>query len=253
MTKPTPAEVELQLLRGFVGLDVVPTHGERKKLAARIRARCVAAELGIELPMKSFSDSLGVSERNLYRQFERREALFAFPPPELAVAIGESSHNQTSWLGVASCVGAIFAQLDENAEGKDLLRRLATLFRKHGEMARSDAHFACELRKQILLRPHVFDPCVEDLVGHFTDRMRAYLMDWALADREPITSVSERLEVLLLTAPSHYLLLPAESHEGASLDIRPSEPVVVLPGTPPLNDEETSLYTVRARLNAIRT
>jgi AcrR family transcriptional regulator len=191
-----------QLVRGFLPTQVTLGDGARKVLAARLRARCIAVDSvlqgGTRTPLKAIADRIGVSERTLNLQFRSKEALFAFPPPEMAGIFAETALGSTSWEVFAEQVRPRFEALDSNLIAKNLLFQLAKLHNQHPELYASDAYFATELRSQLSSHGDRIPTKVLFGVGYFTDCLRHVIDEWA-ALREPATSILERLVAVLVS------------------------------------------------------
>jgi Bacterial regulatory proteins, tetR family len=193
-------EADQQLLQGFLPTQVTLGDGARKVLAARLRARCIAVDSvlqgGPRTPLKAIADRIGVSERTLNLQFRSKEALFAFPPPEMASVFANAAFGSSSWQGLDTQVRARFEALDTNIIGKNLLFQLAKLHEQHPELYASDAYFAAELRTQLGAFGDQIRPQALFGVGSFTDCLRHVIVEWA-AVSEPATNIIERLVTVL--------------------------------------------------------
>jgi hypothetical protein len=142
-------DVDLALLAGFVDPARVLGHQECKDAAGRLRARIVAVELalvdGPRVKLKVLGARLDVSERTLQRWFTRREAMFAFPPPELARALVGVGLKADSWASVPDHIHRLFAELELNVTGRRFLADLAAVHHHHGWLRNADGYFAGEL------------------------------------------------------------------------------------------------------------
>jgi AcrR family transcriptional regulator len=196
-----PGEIEELLLRGFVPSGKVIAHGPRKLLAVKIRARCCAVEIalthGIAAPMRKVADRIGITERNLHQHFRHKEDLYAFPPPEIATALALMTVGAASWQKVRELAELLFSDLEANGQGRLLLLRLVELHQRDRHLGASDNHFAHELRHHLSCVPVPFQAGLGDLVGFFTDGFRSSLIEWSLTPNEPLTSVVDRVFVLL--------------------------------------------------------
>jgi hypothetical protein len=182
-----PAERELDLLRGFVDPIVTIPHGLRKVSAAKLRARIAAVSVvqqhGPKVPLKLIASMVGRSERNLYGQFGTKEALLAFPPPEMAQAMGSMVRAATSWAEVGELIRPLFVCLNTNPDGLDLMAGLSVLYDEHRSLRQSDGYFADELRNVLAANESLSNPGsrrkATGLIGLFTDELRAAISEWA--------------------------------------------------------------------------
>ena len=120
--------------------------------ADRLRSRIAAVHLtlttGKLAALNEVADQSPVCVRTLQHQFHPVEAIYAFPPPELAQALAYCGAKGQSWLEVAQLVRPIFEALDVNKEGRHLLACLVLVHREHPELLPTDNFFAAELRIQ---------------------------------------------------------------------------------------------------------
>ena len=148
-----PGDVETALLAGFVLPGAILGHGERKKAAARLRARMAAVSLATEMGSAAtlcvVAQHAGSSERNFSRWFPVRGAIFAFPPPEFGAALGKLAASAQSWKDIGDSIRPLLAVLDANPEGRQFMADLAKLHRTHAWMRLSDGYFAAEIQKVI--------------------------------------------------------------------------------------------------------
>jgi AcrR family transcriptional regulator len=185
-----PAAVrELEMLQGFVPLGWAPPNGERRVMARHMYARIVAVDLAVErgtkVTLREIAEIAGLSERTLHLQFGSKEALFAFPPPELATAIVRSCLPLDGQGSGEAALYELFRQLDKNAAGKRLLQGLARIHEHDRSLSRVDNHFAFTLREE-LTRIGAPTGWVR-WAGYFTDGLIEALKYWATTPEQSIT------------------------------------------------------------------
>ncbi len=194
-------ENDAQLVRGFVAPCSILRDGARKVLAARLRARCVAVELamsdGLHISLRSVAERVGVSERNLHQQFHAKDALFAFPPPEFAVAVADLAEGPGRWSELAHRMRPLVRELEENVCGRNLFVGLARLHERYPALAASDAHFAYHLRLRLQESDQSANPKLLLSVGFFTDCFRFALTEWSHDSSQPLVQVLNDLPELL--------------------------------------------------------
>ena len=166
------------VLAGFVVPGVDLPHGQRKIAAARLRARMMAVDswlgTGTRPSNHVLAERLGMSERCLSYQFENQSALYAFPPPELALSMSAACGGSTAWTDIARLVGPIFVALDTNPQGRMLLSGLVRLHRSSPALTDMDGYFAHALRDAIGGKRQ---RCTRPIIGLFTDGFRVALED----------------------------------------------------------------------------
>jgi AcrR family transcriptional regulator len=200
-----PADIERALLQGFVDVGVPLAHGRRKSMAVALRIRSEAVNLAVvhgpKIRLQDIAEALGVSSRSILKRFRSKEALFAFPPPEMATALGQMVHRASSWPQVADCIRRLFDALDANPFGKELISSLARLHELHPELLMVDGYFAQELRAQLKARADEMHPHLIHAVGYFTEGCRQIMTDWSGEDARPINAVvSEQILSLIEAA-----------------------------------------------------
>lgn len=187
------------VLAGFVGPRVTLPHGQRKIAAARLRARMMAVDTwlgsGKRPSSHTLAELLSTSERWLSYQFQNQSALYAFPPPELALSMSAASVGGIEWTEIARLVGPIFVALDTNHQGRMLLSGLVRLHRLHPELTDMDGYFAHALRDAISGKRQ---RCTLAITGLFTDGFRNALEDWVDLGEPSLLFVSGCVEHLLV-------------------------------------------------------
>jgi hypothetical protein len=180
------------VLAGFVVPGVDLPHGQRKIAAARLRARMIAVDSWLETGERPsnrvLAERLGMSERCLSYQFESQSALYAFPPPELALSMSAACAGITAWSEIARLVGPLFVALDANPQGRMLLSGLVRLHRSHPALADMDGYFAHALRNAISGK---CQRCTLSIIGLFTDGFRVVLEDWVDLGEPSLLFVSD--------------------------------------------------------------
>lgn len=189
------------LVAGFVEPKLQLKDGELKLIAARMRARSVAVSLaleqGVKVSVKRVADQLGVSERNLFSQFRCKNALLAFPPPEMACAIGRLAITGGQSSGFVEKFRPMFASLDTNTTGRRLLCDLVELRHRHPELDQSDAYFSTELRA-------VLDPsglAADGVAGYITDGARKAMRNWSMCAETSTMVLGDALAELFESVP----------------------------------------------------
>ncbi len=194
-------DVDLALLAGFVDPARVLGHQECKDAAGRLRARIVAVDLaladGPRVKLKVLGARLDVSERTLQRWFPVREAMFAFPPTELATALVGVGLKADSWASVPDHIHRLFAVLDVNEAGRRFLADLAAVRREHGWLRNADGYFAGELHGLMEANVHRTGGRAVAMVGYFTEGLRVALDHWAKTPHESIIAVAHAITELL--------------------------------------------------------
>ncbi len=201
-----PAQREAEQIQGFIAKGANPLPRERHSIALKIEARSVAVRLalnfGLRSPLRSVADQMGKSVRNLHFQFKTKEAMFAFPPPEMADALVHLGAQAQTWDEFAATVHDLLEALDRNKTGRDLLYGLAVLHDRYPELEEADAYFAQELRSKIRSHPGI-NPRVLPWVGYLADGFKDAIRLWALDPDQPITIVSTHIASLLADIPEH--------------------------------------------------
>jgi hypothetical protein len=204
----SPRENELALLSGFMAPNADMAHGARKTAAWKMRARVTGATLareagpgGAKISRKLLAEAVGVSERIHLATFTQREAVFAFPPPEMGEAFVAVASDAISWADLGARLRPVFTALDMNGIGKQLIRDLVAVHAYNPELEQSDGYFATELRCG-------FDSFVKrsvtqtrGLAGYLTEGLREALRDWVTSEESSIMSVSDGVEELVKRIP----------------------------------------------------
>ena len=189
-----------KLLAGFVNPFVDLSHGKRKLAASKLRARIAAVDLwtaeGTRPSQSAIAKRLGVSPRCLAYQFPDQGELYAFPPPELAVSLTSVSTSRM-WPEIADQLVPVFAQMNDNLQGRGLMSGLVRLHRCNRHLAETDGYFCFALRKVIReYRPRSSLP----IAALFTDGLRLAFADWHDAGEPDLAFVSDRAGTLLVGA-----------------------------------------------------
>jgi hypothetical protein len=168
----------------------------RVRLAAVRLARTDCAEVTVG----AIAKSVGASERTVRNLLQNPHACWAFPPPELAVAIVERSNGAESWPEVLDRIEPLFVALDGNVQGRELLAGLARVRREHPEMAGADNYFAVATQDAMGI-DGASDPRQMAWVGYLTESLRSALLRWS-AETEGSLLEAHRMtgELLLPTA-----------------------------------------------------
>ena len=202
---------DLQLLQGFVPIGANLRTIERKNTALRLRARSAAARMalssGLRFPLRTLADEIGVSERTLHVHFAAKEALLAFPPPEFAIAIVNTTVPARSWSQARARLAPLFEALDNNVAGKEFLTTLAALHERHEHLRQMDAHFAVALRAALAKAHTELAQIAAPWAGFFTDALRTSLLSWSLNPTDSLLSVHRDICDLIESAP-----IPDSSH-----------------------------------------
>jgi hypothetical protein len=183
--KTYPEDVERALLRGLIVPETACSHRNRKLLASRMRVRIVAVEYvlreGLRCPVGRIADAAHVTARHINLTFGPKQALFAFPPPELAVAIVATAATARTFEEIPAKLSVLFASLDRNTEVLALIAGTAELHRRHKELRIADACFAEQLRMSLQTHfPHSA-AALRRWTGYVTDGIRERLMTWSQA------------------------------------------------------------------------
>ena len=209
---PLPGEVELAMLAGFVDPACEPAHGDRKQAALVLRMRIAAVVLAHSGGLKAFAKSAaaqcGVSERTIARHFPVREALFAFPPPEMALAMVGAARLAGSWEDVELLARRVFVALDSNQVGRDLMSGLVAVHRSNPSLRAADGYFLAEFQGLLAQRVGPNYARALPLVGLFTEALRESFRVWADSPGESTTVVFDRAVSFLRSARSDDFVAP---------------------------------------------
>jgi hypothetical protein len=212
-----PGEVEMALLAGFIVPGVPLRHGERKRAAARLRARiaavAVAVEMGASATLFVVAQHAGSSERNFSRWFPARGAMFAFPPPEFGNALGKLAAKATSWPEIGRAIRPLLEALDGNHEGRRFMADLANLRRDHPWIRSSDGYFSEEIRTVIEANVHRAGPKMVSLLGYFTEGIRGAFDDWSHDPSVSVMIVADAIEDLIKNIPRSEVRLASEEQQ----------------------------------------
>ena len=192
----------LHLLEGFVREPNSLSVRDFKRIACSLRIRlAVSGEASAHPALDDIASDLGISVRTIYNYFPVREAMFAFPPPEMAVGIVESTEGVTELEKVPDAVLPLLEALQTNTEGRTLMTNLVYQHEAHPELRASDAYFATELRKCLEVRDGMSHPAQVVLVGFFTEALRLGLEQWARHPDSSTLVIHRCLRDLLAARP----------------------------------------------------
>lgn len=187
------------ILGGFVNPAVELPFGQRKVLASRLRMRMSAVGRWISdgkpLSGRDLATELKVSDRCISNHFPNRTGLYAFPPPELAVAMVGASAPSRVWSDIALSIRPVFAALDSNVPGRRLLADLVVLHRTHTELVAADGYFSVVMRDGIRDRREVRTLAI---VGLYTDGLRLAFEEWFDAGEPSMMFVADRVGSLIV-------------------------------------------------------
>lgn len=182
------------VVAGFVNPNRELGYGATKIVAGRLRARMVAVDAwvmtGQRLSHQVLANRLEMSGRCLSYQFADHNALYAFPPPELARSLTSTTASVTDWDQVAALTVPVFEALETNPGGRVLMAGLVRLHRAHPDLCDTDGYFAHALRDAIInKRPrHTLA-----ITGLFTDGIRIAFQDWVDNGEPSLEFVAERV------------------------------------------------------------
>ena len=178
----TSTRREDPVLCGF--LSSAPTcHVERRQLGLRLRARFAAVEFALagegRGTLPEIAERAGTSTRTLNVQFGVKDALFAFPPPELAPALFDCWRAAGDATGFEKNLMNALQRLDQNPLARTLLMGLAHLHTDLPRLSLVDGYFNAALRTQILHDQSLSRPCLS-WTGYITDALRDGFQEWVL-------------------------------------------------------------------------
>lgn len=195
---------DLALVAGFVDPHRELGYRETEVLARHLRCRMVAVNAwvttGERLSHKAVADQVGIAERTLSNHFVDLNALYAFPPPELATALTAATATATAWEDVAAATVPVFAALHTNPHGRTLMAGLARLHRTHPELDDTDGYFAHAMRDAISTKRPAHTLAI---VGLFTDELRTAFHDWVDHGEPDLKFVAERVTHLIQGPVQH--------------------------------------------------
>jgi hypothetical protein len=171
----------------------------RRATSIRIRARVAAAELilaGVPKPtLPQIADCIGRSSRTLIDRFKVRDALFAFPPPELVPVLVDIWEKARTIEEFAVGLESAFGLLDTNPVALRLLRSLAAVHNEQEMFATTDGYFAAALRIE-LSRRGLRGSGVLHWTGFVTDALRDCLSRWSESTENLVSVVPKILSTL---------------------------------------------------------
>ena len=178
------------VLQGFLCAAPI-CHVDRRQLRLRLRARSVAVEsalAGERLTLPDIAERVGTSTRTLNMQFGIRDALFAFPPPELVPVLVDCWVSAGDVTGMREGLKLVFRKLDENPLARSLLVGLARLHADLPKLGLSDGYFNSALRSQLVAHPSIPSSCFR-WTGYLTDALRDTLQEWTVSGKESMPSL----------------------------------------------------------------
>jgi AcrR family transcriptional regulator len=122
----------------------------------------------------------GVTTRTMRNYFPRWEAVYAFPPPEMAEAIVAMTTGVARMAAIPTAVRPLFDALDANAEGRVLLTNLVRLRVAHPELRQCDNYFEIEMRTRLAERDGPLEDRHAVLTATFAEALRVALRAWVL-------------------------------------------------------------------------
>ena len=187
-------------LRGFVSSEPI-CHVERRQLGLRLRARLAAVDMAHETEgrntLREIAERVGTSARTLNMQFGVKDALFAFPPPELVPVLFDCWLSAGDATGLQEGLTRAFRELDANPLARSLLMGLARLHTEMPKLMLADGYFNASLRSELVQNLSVSRSCL-GWTGYITDALRDSLQEWA-SSAEPgllesvVSNLMERL------------------------------------------------------------
>jgi hypothetical protein len=187
---PRPAfrhsECDDMVLQGFLA-PVASCHVERKQLGLRLRARFIAVQMSLagqgRSTLPQIAQRVGTSTRTLNIQFGVKDALLAFPPPELVPVLFHCWLSAGNADGLKDGLRMAFQELDRNPVARALLLGLGRLHNDQPKLFLTDGYFNAALRSQLAEHPAVPRSCL-GWTGYITDALRDTLQEWALSTRD---------------------------------------------------------------------
>jgi hypothetical protein len=179
------------VLLGFASSATVePTW--RRTTSTRIRARVAAAELvlgGVSKPtLPQIANCIQRSSRTLIDRFKIRDALFAFPPPELAPVLVDVWVKALTIDEFSAGLESAFGLLDSNPVAVRLLRGLAAVHRQNAAFSAGDGYFSAALRNELSTRG-LGSTGVLRWTGFVTDALRDSLFLWSESTQNLVSVV----------------------------------------------------------------
>ncbi len=169
------------VLLGFLS-SAAMCHVERKHLALRLRARSVAVQTALagerRSTMPEIAERVGTSTRTLNIQFGVKDALFAFPPPELAPALFRCWQSAPDAPGLNETLTRAFRDFDQNPLARSLFHGLARLHADLPKLLLADGYFNAALRHEIVQHESASRSCLS-WSGYITDALRDSFQEWA--------------------------------------------------------------------------
>jgi hypothetical protein len=201
-----PEDRERELLAGFVDPQRVLGHDERKTAAKRLRVRVAAVELATGTDARRVSCAqiaakVGMSERSMSRWFPVHEAIFAFPPPELASAFVAVALRAQTWPEVPGHLRPLFEALEDNPIGRTYMAGLCKLHGDNRGLRAADGYFACELRRLLDVNIDRAGTRSVALIGYFTEGIRSAFEDWAGSPEDSLLVMVDAVAELILKPP----------------------------------------------------
>jgi hypothetical protein len=177
------------VLRGFIS-SVAIGHVDRRQVGLRLRARLVAVELALSgeqrATLPAIAQRVGVSTRTLNMQFGVRDAMFAFPPPELVPVLVDCWLSVGDAPSMTESLKQAFRELDANPLAPSLLMGLALLHSELPNLRLGDGYFNAALRNELMQQESVSASCLR-WTGYITDALRDTLWEWVFGQSESVT------------------------------------------------------------------
>jgi hypothetical protein len=174
------------VLQGFLA-PVASCRVERKQLGLRLRARFVAVQMSLagqgRSTLPEIAQRVGTSTRTLNIQFGVKDALLAFPPPELVPVLFHCWSSAGDADGLKEGLRMALRELDQNPLARALLLGLGRLHNDQPKLFLSDGYFNAALRSHLAENPAVSRSCL-GWTGYITDALRDTLQEWALSTRD---------------------------------------------------------------------
>lgn len=187
-----------EVVQGFVWRPGVLHSRQIKHVGCSLHLR-VAALAAEEWPpaYAVIAEAIGCSERTVRNYFPRWEGLYAFPPPEMAVAIVAATTGIDRYCDVPDALIPLFEALDANPFARAFLTALVNIRAAHPELRKTDNYFAVTMREQLAERDGELQPHHAILTAHFTEVLRVALRDWTLNPNCTATHIITSLHIYL--------------------------------------------------------
>jgi AcrR family transcriptional regulator len=193
-------------LNGFVRDPQKLAHGVGKQLECKFRIRLAASRLYLErgrFPSLSevANEAGGVSTRTIRTYFPTNSEILAFPPPEMAAAIVESTNGVNDLDQIPTAIRPLLDALQDNSEGRVLLGNLSRIHDCSFELSGSDNYFAAEMHRRLVERDGPATSRRNALVGFFSEAFRSALREWSSDLTASTANLEGHLRSLLAERP----------------------------------------------------